>query len=159
MLKNRPATIHWCTGTSRYFLPRYEYCILNKLSRYLRYIYICINKHGKALSFCFLVLMHGDFPNKLTRKIHAEQCLALYSRWRTQQTHACFHACFHVQFQYVCYRNKPFLSNNLLVLLLCNVSYRDTYRIVEKCIVAGLLKNMALVGFPTWFYNVIFPVL
>ena len=29
---------------------RYEYCILNKLSQYLRYIYICINKHGKALS-------------------------------------------------------------------------------------------------------------
>ena len=46
----RPATIHRCTGTSRYFLPRYEYRILNKLSRYLRYIYICINKHGKALS-------------------------------------------------------------------------------------------------------------
>ena len=46
----RPATIHQCTGTSRYFLPRYEYRILNKLSRYLRYIYICINKHGEALS-------------------------------------------------------------------------------------------------------------
>ena len=48
--KSRPATIHRCTGTSRYLLPRYEYRILNKLSRYLRYIYICINKHGKALS-------------------------------------------------------------------------------------------------------------
>ena len=46
----RPAMIHWYTSTSRYFLPRYEYCILNKLLRYLRYIYICINKHGKALS-------------------------------------------------------------------------------------------------------------
>ena len=27
-----------------------------------------------------LLLLHGDFPNKLMRKIHAEQCLALYSR-------------------------------------------------------------------------------
>ena len=50
LFTGRPATIHRCTGTSRYFLPRYEYHILNKLSRYLRYIYICINKHGKALS-------------------------------------------------------------------------------------------------------------
>ena len=39
--KGRPATIHRCTGT---------YHIFNKLSRYLRYIYIYINKHGKALS-------------------------------------------------------------------------------------------------------------
>ena len=63
--------------------------------------------------------MNGNFPNKLTRKTHTEQCLALYSRWQTQQTHACFH----VQFQYhVCYRNKPFHSNTLLVLL-CNISY------------------------------------
>ena len=46
----RPATIHRCTCTSQYFLPWYKYRILNKLSRYLRYIYICINKHGKALS-------------------------------------------------------------------------------------------------------------
>ena len=37
--------IHQCTGVMQYFLPQ----ILNKLSRYLRYIYICINKHGKAL--------------------------------------------------------------------------------------------------------------
>ena len=34
-----------------------------------------------------LVLMNGNFPNKLTRTIHAKQCLALYSRWRTQQMH------------------------------------------------------------------------
>ena len=41
------------------------------------------------------------------------------------------HACFHVQFQYhVCYRNKPFHSNTLLVLLLCYVTYRIVYRIV-----------------------------
>ena len=32
------------------FLPWYEYCILNKVSQYLRYIHICINKHEKALS-------------------------------------------------------------------------------------------------------------
>ena len=30
----RPATIHRCISTSRYFLPRYEYHILNKVSRY-----------------------------------------------------------------------------------------------------------------------------
>ena len=68
-------------GASQYFLSRYEYCILNKLLRYLRYIYICINKHGKTLSsisahppsFHFLFLMHSDFPNKLMRKIQAEQ--------------------------------------------------------------------------------------
>ena len=85
--------------------------------------------------------MHGDFQNNLTRKIQAEQCLALYSRWRTQETHACFH----VQFQYyVCYRNKPFHSNTLLVLLLCNVSYRVSYRdnCIWICIVSW--KNVSL---------------
>ena len=46
----RPATIPWCTGTSRYFLPRYKYRIWNKLSRYLWYIYICVNKHKEPLS-------------------------------------------------------------------------------------------------------------
>ena len=34
IIGTRPATIHRCIGTSRYFLPRYEYRILNKLSRY-----------------------------------------------------------------------------------------------------------------------------
>ena len=63
----RPATIHRCTSASRYLLPRYEYHILNKLSRYLRYIYVCINKHGKhclqlvLTLLLFLVLMHSDF--------------------------------------------------------------------------------------------------
>ena len=32
------------------FCPRQEYHILNKLSWYLRYNHICINKHGKVLS-------------------------------------------------------------------------------------------------------------
>ena len=44
-------------------------------------IYICINKHGKALtsiSASTVVLMHSDFLNKLMRKIHAKQCLVLY---------------------------------------------------------------------------------
>ena len=50
LIFGRPAMIHRCTGPMRYFLPRYEYRILNKPSRYLRYIHICINKHGKALS-------------------------------------------------------------------------------------------------------------
>ena len=68
-------------------------------------------------SFRFLVLMHGDFPNKLTRKIHAEQCLVLYSRWRTQQRG---------------------------ILLLCNVSYRVSYR--DNCIGIRIVswKNVSL---------------
>ena len=121
----KPATIHWCTGTSRYFLPWYEYRILNKLLRYLWYIYICINKHGKALSqlvLTLLPLMHDDFPNKLTRKIHAEQCLVLYSRWRTQ-THACF--------QCQLYRLLSPRARHKVTGMLCNVSYRVvSYRIV-----------------------------
>ena len=91
--------------------------------------------------------MHSDFPNNLTRKIHAEQCLTLYSRWRTQQTHVCFH----VQFQYhVCYRNKPFHSNTLLVLLLCNVSYCVSYR--DICIGIRIVswKNVSLRDY-TWY--------
>ena len=47
----RPTTID--TLVYRYiaiFLTQYEYRILNKLSWYLRCIYMCINKHGKALS-------------------------------------------------------------------------------------------------------------
>ena len=81
--------------------------------------------------------MHGDFPNKLTRKIHAEQCLALYSRWRTQQTHACF------QLGLSAVQTSDPMSKTQGILLLCNVSYRDNcigiYRIMEKCIVAGLI--------------------
>ena len=68
-----PATIHRCTGTSRYFLPRCQQTRESSLQ----------------LVLTLLPLMDGDFPNKMTRKIHAEQCLALYSRWRTQ-TRACF---------------------------------------------------------------------
>ena len=79
----RPATIHRCTDTSGYFLPRYEYCILNKLSQYLRYIYVCLNKEWKALSS-----MQGAFSNKLMRKIHAEQCLALYFKM-AETTNVC----------------------------------------------------------------------
>ena len=87
----RPATIRRCT---RYFLPRYKYRILNKLSRYLRYIYIYastnMGKHCLQLVLTLLpllVLMHCDFPNRLTRKMHADQCLTIYWRWRTQQTY------------------------------------------------------------------------
>ena len=88
-------------------------------------------------------LIHGDFPNKLTRKIYAEQCLALYSRWRTQQTHACFQLGLSaVQTSEPTCKTQ---GNTLLVLLLY-VSYWDNcirIRIVlwKKCIVAGLLLN------------------
>ena len=56
--------------------------------------------------------MHGDVPNKLTRKIHAEQCLALYSRLGLSA----------VQTSEPTSKTR---GNTLLVLLLCNVSYRD----------------------------------
>ena len=56
----RPATIHWCTGASWYFLPRYKYRILNKLSRYLRYICIYastnMGKHCLQLVLTLLLL-------------------------------------------------------------------------------------------------------
>ena len=64
--------------------------------------------------------MHGDFLSKLRRKIHAEQCLALYSRWQTQ------HVCFQLGLSAV-QTSEPTSKtrgNTLLVLLLCNVSYR-----------------------------------
>ena len=69
--------------------------------------------------------MHGNFLNKLTRKIHAEQCLVLYWRWRTQQTHACFQLGLSaVQTSEPMSKTR---GNTLLVLLLCNISYRDNY--------------------------------
>ena len=75
----RPATIHRCTGTSRYFFPWYEYRILIKLSRYLRYIYICINKHGKALSS-----ISAHPPSTYARRFSEQTdeknpCLAVFS--------------------------------------------------------------------------------
>ena len=70
-----------------------------------------------------LLLLHGDFPNKLMRKIHAEQCLALYSRQGLSAVQT----------------SEP-TSKTLLVLLLCIVTtVSGYYRIVEKCIVAGLV--------------------
>ena len=110
-------------------MPRYEYRILNKLLRYLRYIYICINKHGKAMSSISpstFFLMHSDFPNKLTRKIHAEQCLASYSRWCTQHTHACLQLGLSAVQTFE--PTSKTRANTLLVLLLRNVSYRAPYR-------------------------------
>ena len=51
----RPATIHRCTGTSLYFLPRYEYRIYIEQAIAIftihLHINVCIdNKHGEALS-------------------------------------------------------------------------------------------------------------
>ena len=50
---NRPAMIiHRWTSTSWYFFSTiWIYHILNKVSQYLWYIYICINKHGEVLPF------------------------------------------------------------------------------------------------------------
>ena len=55
--------------------------------------------------------MHGDFPNKLTRKIHAEQCLALYSRLGLSAVQT----------------SEPTskTQGNTLLVLLCNISYHD----------------------------------
>ena len=72
--------------------------------------------------------MHGDFSNKLTRKIHAEQCLALYSRLGLSA----------VQTSEPTSKTQ---GNTLLVLLLCNILYHVSHHdncIVQKCIVAGL---------------------
>ena len=59
--------------------------------------------------------MHGDFLNKLTRTIHT-----LYSRWRTQQTHACF------QLGLSAVQTSDTTSKTHGVLL-CNVSYHVLY--------------------------------
>ena len=74
--------------------------------------------------------MHGDFPNKLTKKIHAAYCLVLYSRWQTQQTHACFQLGLSAVQTSEPTSNTQ--GNTLLVLLLCNVSYCVLHR--DNCI-------------------------
>ena len=93
--------------------------------------------------------MHGNFPNKLTRKIHAEQCLVLYSRWRTQQTHAFFQLGFSaVQTSDAQEATGMFCCNTLLVFLLHNVSYRvsDRDNCIEICIVSwkGISADLPL---------------
>ena len=67
--------------------------------------------------------MHGDFLNKLMRKIHAEQCLALHSRAQEQDTRQ-YPSCF--------------------VVTICNVSYRVSYR--DNCIKIHIVswKNVSL---------------
>ena len=76
-------------------------------------------------SFHFLVLMHCDSPNKLQRKSHAAQCLALYSRWQTQQMHVYF------QLGLSAVQTSESMSktqgNTLLVLLLYKVLYCVSY--------------------------------
>ena len=119
-----------CTSIPWYFLPRYEYRILNKLLRYLRYIYIyCtstnMGKHCLQLVLTPLPLMHGNFPNKLTRKIHGEQCLALYSRWRTP-THACFQCqLYRLLSPWARYKAIPFFfCCYVMYCIVTTVSYR-----------------------------------
>ena len=75
------------------------------------------------LVLTLLPLMHGDFPNKLTRKIHAEQCLALYSRWWTP-THACF------QCQLYRLLSPRARHKAIPFLFCCYVMYCIVYRIV-----------------------------
>ena len=76
--------------------------------------------------------MHGDFPNKLMRIIHAGQCLALYSRLGLSA----------VQTSEPC--TSKTCGNTLLALLLCNVSYRVSYR--DNCIGIRIVswKNVSL---------------
>ena len=81
--------------------------------------------------------MHGDFSNKLTRKIHAEQCLALYSRLGLSAVQT----------------SEPMSKtrgNTLLVLLLRNVSYRVSYRdnYIGICIISWI--NVSLQAY--WAY-------
>ena len=123
--------IHWCTCTSWYFLPWYKYCILNKLSGYLWYINIGINKHGKALSSIsahpLLAYIQDGRHNKHVR--------LLSPRARHEA----------IAFLFCCYIMYRIVS--------CIVSwqlYWDTYRIVEKCIVAGLVLGQLLLCFYSW---------
>ena len=94
------------------------------------------------LVLTLLPLMHGDFPNKLTRKIHAEQCLALYSIRRTQQTHACFQ--LGLSAVQTSEPTRKTRGNTLLVLLLYKVLYRVSYR--DNCIGICIIswKNVSL---------------
>ena len=117
----RPATIHRCTGTSRY--SRYEYRILNKVSWYLRYIYICINKHGNALS-----LIGAHPPSTYARRfsIQADEknpCWAVFSIiFKMADTNV-----YVLPFSAVWAHEQ-----DKKLLLLCNVSYRVSYH--ENCI-------------------------
>ena len=109
--------------------------------RYLRYIYICINKHGNQSSISAhppSVLMHGDLPNKLRKKMHAEQCLALYSRWWTQQTHACFLLFSCTEF----WAHKQDTRQYPSCFVVMNITYRVSYR--DNCIVSYRGKNVSL---------------
>ena len=146
----RPATIHRCIGTSQDF-----FCLDTNIVYWTSYhdindtfTYASTNmgKHGTA-SFRFLVLLHGDFPNKLARKIHAEQCLALYSRRRTQQTHACFQ--LGLSAVQTSEPTRKTRGNTLLVLWLCNVLYRvSLYR--DNCIRIRIVswKSVSLQAYP-----------
>ena len=120
---------------------------------YDTFTHVCINKHGKALSSISVQYPSAyawRFLNKLTRKIHAEQRSALHSRWRTQQTYACF--------QLACqlYRllSPQARHEAIPYLFCCYVTHRIMYRIgttvlgyvsyCGKCIVAGLPETYAM---------------
>ena len=111
----RPAMIHRCTGTSRYLLPRCEYRMLKKI---------------------FTIHLH--MQQQTWESTVFNQCLALYSKWWTQQTCACFQLGLSaVQSSEPTSKTR---SSTLLVLLLCNVSYRDNC--IGICIVSW--KNVLL---------------
>ena len=75
--------------------------------------------------------MHCNFLNKLTRKIHAEQCLALYSRWWTQQMHACFQLGLSAV-QTSEPTSKTWGDRHACFAVKCNLSYPASYR--DSCI-------------------------
>ena len=99
-----------------------------------------------------LLLLFSPFARQfskhlVTRKIHTEQCLALYSRWWTQHTHACFQLGLsavqtseptsktwgnrHIP----CFvENKSFDPIAIPFLFCCCVTYCIMYRIVTNCI-------------------------
>ena len=75
-----PATIHQCTGTLPYvFLPRYEYRMLNKLSWYLRYIYITnMGKH--CLQLELPLLLFSPYVRRFSEQTDEKNpCWAVFS--------------------------------------------------------------------------------
>ena len=96
----------------------------------------------------FLSLWTVIFRTKWREKSMLSRCLALYSRWQTQQTHTCFQQGLSAV-QTWSEPTSNTRGNSLLILLFCNVLYRIVYHILTtvsrlhivswKNVVAGLL--------------------
>ena len=79
---SRPATIHWCTGTSQYFLPWYEYRILNKLSQYydtFTYASTNMGKHCLQLVLTLLPLFSPYAQQFSEQTDEKNPCWAVFS--------------------------------------------------------------------------------